>query len=929
MKTTTVRGHTFNVSWEVPLLAMALAVNAAANLPPGLETREQLPPGLQNRDQLPPGLDKRGPTGNPPTILHQPLSQSVILYQQAAYGVIASGTPPLQYQWLKDGAPISGATNDQLVIRQTQFSDEGLYSVIVSHAEGSAISTNAALTIKLPRAGDLDGSFVSGGLIDGAVRAIAVQADGRLLIGGEFTTVHGAVRQGIARLNPDGTTDHTFLNGLPGTDGPVYSIVLLDEGKILIGGRFTAVNGEARRNIAWLNRDGSLSGDFEATFAGSQPIDVYTLAVQRDGKVLVGGRFSYVNGEPRSHIVRLNADGSPDPTFHVPQMISGGEVRAITIQNDAKLIVAGDWSWIGSAGHRVVTRLNPDGTPDNTFHEPVSGTIHSVAIQPDGKLVIGGSFRIVNGENRNGLARLNSDGSLDGTFKPVLPLVANADFTWVHSVVLQEDGKIVIAGGSIWTPCCSPTVQNRFVTRFTAAGGRDTGFSPDVDDTVNTLALLGDGRIVVGGSFVSIRGHTRVRLAILNSNGQPDSSFKTEAAGANSLIRSMILQDNGRLLVAGPELRQLNGQPRSGVGRLNPDGTLDAFNPDIFGKDYRVWAVAAEEDGKVWVGGQNMLVTSDRLERFPFGKSLISFGQHSSYGVGTNRFGPVTVIVTQPQFLFGGYGSVGDWPALPTNRSINAITFQSDKILVAGSLRDLGSFVRLRPDRTLDLSFQSTVSGGSVNSLAVQPDQKILVGGDFNIVGEISRRKFARLNSDGSFDPSFQPDLPGPLITVSAIGVQNNGTILVGGNVWPTSGPEKFFIRLYPDGSSDPYFQSPMSRPNVGESVLCSTVQSDGKLIIGGYFTQIHGIPAAYIARLWGEDFPPVLKSISRTGANVHLTWHSIPNRTYRVQYKESLSAEIWTDLPGDVVATGDTARKTDRAAAGKNQRLYRVVQLP
>ena len=106
-------------------------------------------------------------------------------------------------------------------------------------------------------------------------------------------------------------------------------------------------------------------------------------------------------------------------------------------------------------------------------------------------------------------------------------------------------------------------------------------------------------------------------------------------------------------------------------------------------------------------------------------------------------------------------------------------------------------------------------------------------------------------------------------------------------------------------------------------------VQSDGKVLIGGFFSSVNGVPAPYIARLWGTEFPPQIKSINRGGADVNLSWHAISNRTYRVQYSGSLSATNWTDLAGDISATGATASKSDTTPADASQRFYRVVLLP
>src|SRR5438128_1448512 len=109
-----------------------------------------------------------------PVIISQPRSQTVILYQQAAFGVIANGAAPLFYQWHKDGVSIAGATNDQIVLAHPQFSDAGLYSVVVSNAAGSVTSADAVLTVNPPKGGDLDYSITWGSSawinINGGVR---------------------------------------------------------------------------------------------------------------------------------------------------------------------------------------------------------------------------------------------------------------------------------------------------------------------------------------------------------------------------------------------------------------------------------------------------------------------------------------------------------------------------------------------------------------------------------------------------------------------------------------------------------------------------------------------------------------------------------------------------------------------------------------
>jgi uncharacterized delta-60 repeat protein len=459
-----------------------------------------------------------------PSITFQPKDQTVILYQPAAFGVIASGTAPLSYQWRKDGVPIADATNDHITLAQPQFSDGAAYSVIVSNAESSATSADAVLTVNSPKGGDVDCSFACGSSINGIVSCVAVQVDGKILIAGTFTTVDGAVRGGIARLNADGTTDYTFMNGLSGANNNVSSVAVQNDDKVLIVGDFTAVNGVSRRGIARLNPDGSLDGGFQDGLSGVEYLNgccafVNSLAVQSDSKVLIGGRFTTVNGVGRTNIARLNSDGTLDANFN--PAAGGGTIltqrgRPIVIQSDGKVLLG-------------VTRLNSDGSLDNGFKVEV-GEIYSVAVQSDGKVLIGGWFAEVNGVRLQSIARLNANGTLDAGFLNRLPGISGGDY---H---------------------------------------------------VNSVTVQGDGRLLIGGSFTTVNGERRTNIARLNSDGTLDSSFLNGLSGATSNpygpfgdrpgVWCVVMQPDGKVLIGG-NFDTVNDDTRNGIARLNPDGTLD------------------------------------------------------------------------------------------------------------------------------------------------------------------------------------------------------------------------------------------------------------------------------------------------------------------------------------------------------------------
>ncbi len=147
---------------------------------------------------------------------------------------------------------------------------------------------------------------------NGAVYTTILQPDGKILIGGQFTTYNGITANRIARLNTDGTLDTTFTVGT-GADSSVNTITLQPDGKILIGGAFTTYNGTTVNHVARLNADGTLDTTF-VTGTGTNG-SVFTIALQPDGKILIGGWFTTYNGTTANYIARLNTDGTLDTTF--------------------------------------------------------------------------------------------------------------------------------------------------------------------------------------------------------------------------------------------------------------------------------------------------------------------------------------------------------------------------------------------------------------------------------------------------------------------------------------------------------------------------------------------------------------------------------------------------------------------------------------
>ena len=142
---------------------------------------------------------------------------------------------------------------------------------------------------------------------NGSVYCIALLPDGKILIGGSFTSYDGTARNRVARLNSDGSLDPVFAAGGSGANGAVHALAVQADGRILVGGYFTAYDGTARSHVARLNADGSLDGSFLAMGSGADDL-VYSLGIQPDGKVLLAGYFRAYNGIARAHVARAWGD---------------------------------------------------------------------------------------------------------------------------------------------------------------------------------------------------------------------------------------------------------------------------------------------------------------------------------------------------------------------------------------------------------------------------------------------------------------------------------------------------------------------------------------------------------------------------------------------------------------------------------------------
>lgn len=637
--------------------------------------------------------------------------------------------------------------------------------------------------------------------IDGGVDTASIQQDGKILLTGAFTSVHGVPRTSIVRLNSSGSLDTDFDPGT-GADGAILAVAVQSDGRILLAGNFNVFDGHPRNGIARLNADGSVDPDFDPGIGADGSVS--DMAVQVDGKILLGGSFDSVAHSARKFIARLNLDGSLDGTFGSPSGGPDGAVRSLELQPDGKALIGGAFMSVDGEARWHVARLHTDGTLDSSYslvpgsHElrsprpraiGVNQPVDHLALQPDGRLIISGRFTQINGDSFPGVARLNIDGTLDTDL--VFGPTNVAPHQTLRSVAVQPDGRLLLGGSFTHIH----GVPRRTIARLGIEGALDLGFDPhagpthpvpDLQPSARVSAIQPDGKLLVTGMFDAFDGLPRPRLVRLDSDGGVDFGFVPDE-GINWVVDAMLRLD-GRIVATG-------GASVDGAGRflfqLKEDGSLDRDFDSMSSFDGRcfdgtwldcfVSGVVLQTDGKILVRVTVTETTSgpvwDRIDRLNPDGSL------------------------DAGFQFGGS------PTGPNIRDSDASTSflqQPDgKMLLTGPEEIAGQAIpqiaRLNPDGSLDTGFAVDVTSGAIYPTSLQADGRIFVSSEIGTQVEgLAIARLARLNPDGSLDRTFGFESSSwPHGSAGSV-LQSDGRVVVFGRFLPPAAGEccEDFLRL-------------------------------------------------------------------------------------------------------------------------------------
>ncbi len=380
----------------------------------------------------------------------------------------------------------------------------------------------------------------------------------------------------------------------------------------------------------------ALGGDFrtDPTFVAPVPVndEVYDLAVQPDGKIVIAGAFQQIGGQPRRYIARLNGDGTNDTTFTSPFSVPSavpGWVRRIKLLPNGKILVAGVFA-VGSQ-YTEYARLNADGTPDASMVLGTLGEFPNDDIEPlpDGKFLLCGSR---NDQDTASLVyRMNADGSRDVTFH------ANFAVGFCQRVLALPDGKVLMVANSLYVN----GIPVKRLARLNSDGSKDATFDPAIpaNNSVRELIPLSDGKL-----FVYFIGTPTGFLTTLNVDGSLDQEVPVRCAGP------YLQQPAGWSLISGCKKSSSSANALWHLAAIRPDGSQDPGFDWIGFDSGGIGGIRQGPNGSIYVYGRFLLGT-------------FQTGNH----VNVARLVPDT-IPRKPRFDFDGDGQTDVSVYRPSDR---------------------------------------------------------------------------------------------------------------------------------------------------------------------------------------------------------------------------------------------------------------------
>lgn len=308
-----------------------------------------------------------------------------------------------------------------------------------------------------------------------------------------------------------------------------------------------------------------------------------------DDKILIGGNLTNYNGVTQYFLTKLNTDGSIDNTFNTS---FNSSVSALDEQPDGKILAGGYFTNFSGSSQNFTIRLNIDGSKDTSFNigTGFNSTVRTIKYHPNNKILIGGNYTTFSGVTNNRFIMLNSNGSKDTGFT-----IGTGFNALVLCTNIQQDGKIICCGSFT---SYSGVTQNR-ITRLNQDGTIDTGFTigTGFNAGVFKIEFQSDGKIICIGNFTTYNGVPQKYICRLNTNGTLDTTFYNQSSGLTNQGRTVLVLDDDKLIVGGLFTKN--------ILKLDKNGYIyNEFNINGSGFNNQVQKIVKTIDNKILVGGR-------------------------------------------------------------------------------------------------------------------------------------------------------------------------------------------------------------------------------------------------------------------------------------------------------------------------------------
>lgn len=726
---------------------------------------------------------------------------------------------------------------------------------------------------RLNTTGATDTSFDVGQGANATARCVAIRPDGKVLIGGDFTTVDGVTQTRLTLRNDDGSLSDGF--NLAANDTVACAIASTD-GKVIIGGDFTSISGSTRNRMARITAADTL----EPAFNPNVDNLVWALAGQQDGKVIIGGLFSTVGGASYPYVARLYNDTASNTLTVVSSTTvtwerSGASPETHRVTFDVSTDGGMSWTPLGNgtpySGGWTLTGLTLSGdgilrarayphsassegileatttfdfVPEIQVEQPEATILEDgVSAVAYGDVQVGSSQTFVFYIRNVGLANLVLT-------TPTQVAVSGADAAqW--SLAAQPSTPVAPGSAVTFSLTFTPTTtgnktalltilsddadEGTFTLNLTGtgtpgAGSRDTTFQPTLNNSVYAVATNILDKITIGGDFTSINGSTRNRIGRVNLDGTTDTGFT--GTGSNNTVRAVATLSDGSTILGG-YFSSINGVTRRRLAKVSQTGVLDAsFNPNVSAPTGSyISAMDVSSTGKILVAG--------------FFSTIGGFSRPNVAVLSSN--GNVDTSFNPPSTAFGG--------SLKTCAKFDS----AGNVLVATSLSLTRALANGTPDPAFGIAGKVDANG-VIYTFIIRPDGKILVGGDFTTIGGESMTRLALLNANGTVDTAFTCSVSAAVVHMA---LQTDGSVILYGAFSTVNGDSVPYMgRILEDGTVDDIFSVSLTPGIFGPMAI----QEDGEVLISGQFT-LEGTPSLRLARLVNGAASDELSLLSATEA--------------------------------------------------------------